>query len=692
MRSTKINFNKLFLSLFLAFVFLVHSSQAKLGWFDKEKSVQQQAGAAQPQNPLEQINKATGSEAQLKGKATENTLLGDDISEEDISNPSESIGNFDRAITVKQIQVVGNQLVPTDVILSNMRTKKGSKFSRRKVAYDLQSLNNLGYFDKDKLLAVPVPEGNEGVVLRIQVVENRPITGLIIKGNELVEKSDMEEYLTPLIGMPRSSTQIRSAVEKIEKLYHDKGYLLAAVTELHFDPDGFLTVSIDEGKIAAIEFEGNTRTQNSYLQRVIPDTIKEGQAYNEEKVIKFMEGLQRTGFFKDIKREIKPSPDDPNKHIVTFKLEEQRTKALNVGTGIGNLNGIFANASFTEPNFRGQGESISFSGQAGTGILTALDGDTGGRFARKGNYAFNAAYTDPFVGNSKVSMSWTGSGQQFGSWIVDSSIQRTVRGGVSLAMPLDWGGKNQWSFQNGLSLSDNDVQNFGSNARNQLITALQKEGKSLAQATSEANSIRRTQLVDGIYADLTPSLVYRNFDDTGSGWRSTFFGGPSIGFGGAGSYGSLGVDLRRYQRLAENGLMFKNAFHAEGLIGDVADFRNLKMGGPYGMRGYRQFRDIGIGTSMLSNTAELSIPINLPKNPIKDTKLVLFNDIGLVGGQDRLNKLYDRKIFAAGVGAGIEFNIPLMGPLRVDYAIPLLRNDNKSFWSGRIHINAGSQL
>lgn len=613
-------------------------------------------------------------------------------SDSDISDPNQSLGNFDRAVTIKQIEVTGNQMVPTQVILENLKTKVGSKFSRRKIAYDLQSLNNLGYFDRDKLMAVPVPKGEEGVVLRIQVVENKPITGLIIKGNELVDKAQIEEFLTPIVGMPRSTTQIRSAVEKIEKVYHDKGYLLAAVTELHFDPDGYLIVSIDEGKIDKIEFEGNERTKADYLERILPKNVKQGEAYNEEAVIKVMEGLQKSGFFKEVKREIKPSPDDPSKHILTFKVEEQRTKSMSLGTGIGNLNGVFGTVTFAEPNFRGQGENISFSGQAGTGIVTAIDGDTGGRFARRGNYMFNASYTDPFVGESDVSLGLNASAQQFGSWIVDSTVQRTLRGGFTLSKPLDWGGKNRWSVQNGFALSTNDLTDFGTAARDQLVDSLLEEGKSLAEANAEATSLRNKQLKEGFYLDVSPSLVYRNFDETGSGWRNTVFGGPSLGLGDAGSYMSAGVDVRRYIKLSDDGWYFKNASHAESLLGSPASFRNLKLGGPYGMRGYRQFRDIGIGTNMLTNTAEVSIPFNIPKNPIKDTKLVLFNDIGWIGGQRRLNSLYDRKSFAASIGAGLEFNLPFMGPLRVDYGIPLLRADNKSFWSGRIHINAGSQL
>ncbi|MDJ0625398.1 MAG: POTRA domain-containing protein [Candidatus Caenarcaniphilales bacterium] len=683
---------KKFACICFSLIFLcVSCLPSEAGWFSKKKNSSQQTVNSSTSNPLEDL---TLEEAQNKQNNNTEESFNQvvEIPEEDLSDPSSSFGNLDRSVTIKNIQVTGNQLVPKKVILDSMTTKVGSKFSRRKIAYDLQSLNNLGYFNKDKLLALPIPEGQEGVVLRIQVVENRPVTGLIIKGNELVEKNEIEEFLTPIIGMPRSTFQIRKAVEKIEKVYHDKGYLLAAVTELHFDPDGFLTVSVDEGKIDSVEFEGNERTKDSYLQKIVPADLKTGKAYNEENVIKFMEGLQRTGFFKDVKREIKPSMEDPSKHVLSFKVEEQRTKSLSLGTGLGTINGVFGNVSFTEPNFRGQGENLSLVGQAGTGLLTAVDGDTDGRFARRGDFRFTLSHSDPFVGDSNVSMTSSVGAQQFGSFIVDSALQRQLRVGTSFSVPIEKWGEDKWSFQNGFALSNNNVSNIGSAARDTLVTSLINEGKNSSQAQNEADDLRRRQLEDGVYLDITPSLVYRHFNENGSGWRNTIFGGPSVGFGDAGSYLSAGLDLRRYEKLTDDGWYFKNASHAESLLGSPANFRSLKMGGPYGMRGYRQFRDIGIGTTMLSNTAELSIPFNIPKMPIKDTKFVLFNDIGLVGGEDRLNDLYDRRSFSASVGAGLELNIPFLGPLRVDYGIPLLRADNRSFWSGRIHVNVGSQL
>lgn len=610
---------------------------------------------------------------------------------EDLSDPINSTANFDSSVTIKEVQVYGNELISDDVIRDAISTQRGNKFSRRSIAYDLQSLDNLGYFRRDKLKAIPVPQGEEGVVLRIEVVENSPLTGLIIRGNKSLERRDIEQYLTPLVGMPQSSTQIKKAIDKIESSYHDKGYLLASVTELHFDPDGYLTISIDEGTISKVEFSGNYKTQNEYLQKILPDTLRSGKPFNEEEATKYMQALHRMGFFKDVKREILTDPNDPSKHILSFKVEEQRTKALSFGTGIGTANGLFGNVSFTEPNFRGRGETLSLSGFAGTGVLTALDGDTGGRFARRGDFQFMANYTDPFFMNrDDVGLSLSSSALRQGSFLVDSAVMRSVSVGASFSKRFK--DKPKWSFQGGFKLSHNDMANFGSAARDKLIASLSEEGHSTSSAEGIADSLRRSELQDGLYLDLTPSMVYRSIDKTGTGWKNTIFGGPSLAAGSAGHYLTAGVDVRRYDRLTEAGTLFRDAFRAEGLLGDPANFRYLRATGPYGMRGYRQFLDVGRGKGLLSNTAEIAIPVTIPKSPLNGTKFVFFNDLGLILGNNQLNRLYDRKTFVASIGFGVELDIPMLGPLRFDYGIPLLRPDNKSFFSGRLAISPGRQL
>jgi len=634
-----------------------------------------------------------------------------------ISDPGESIGNFDKSIVVKKVEIIGNQLIPDEIILKKIKTRKGSDFNRRKITYDLRSLNNLGYFDREKLIAVPV-QYEDGVILRIQVVENRPITGILIEGNTSIKKGILEEYLEPLIGMPRSTVQIKNAIEKIEALYHDNGLLLASVTELHFNPDGYLRIKMDEGIIGSIEFLGNERTKENYLRKRIQPFLSTGEPYNEEKVSKLLQDLQSSGFFKEVTRELSPYKKDPSKHTVSFKVEEQRTKSLNFGTGIGNISGFFGDVSFTEPNFRGKGENLSVSAFAGTGIATAVDGDDGGRFETNGDFRLSTGYQSPYLFDTDASGGIGSSLGQAGSFLVDSSIRRYQSLGVNYSQnlgrilgkrkagekikekDLTWIDKSNLRLN--LDISNTKMIGIGDGAKNQLIRSLKEDEKMTSeQAIAEAKKIRNKQTEDGVYLDFKPNLTYRSFSENGSGWKNSFFAGPSFGFGDGGSYADLGAEIRRYERLTDDGWYFKNSGRFQSLLGNPSDFRKLKTRGPYGMRGYRQFRDVGVGTSSLSNTMEMVFPLtiindklssNKKRNtPVKNINLMVFNDTGVVFGEKRLNDLYDRESFLSGVGIGVEATIPMLGRLRLDYGIPIIGN-SKSLFSGRFHVNTGSRF
>ena len=206
--------------------------------------------------------------------------------------------------------------------------------------------------------------------------------------------------------------------------------------------------------------------------------------------------------------------------------------------------------------------------------MTALDGDTNGRFARRGDFQFQATYADPFfLDKDDLGMNLTAGALRQGSFVVDGALQRTFNTGISLNKRIN----NNWSLQTGLAGSHNTMSNFGTAARDTLVTAIQQqEGKSSAVAGVEADAIRSDELADGMYFDFTPSLVYRNIDSTGTGWRNTVFGGPSLGIGDLGSYFSAGFDVRRYDRLTDKGMFFRNASRLEALMGGNVGLQGCK--------------------------------------------------------------------------------------------------------------------
>ncbi len=127
-------------------------------------------------------------------------------------------------------------------------------------------------------------------------------------------------------------------------------------------------------------------------------------------------------------------------------------------------------------------------------------------------------------------------------------------------------------------------------------------------------------------------------------------------------------------------------------------FDRFFLGGMYTLRGYR-FREVGPydsrgrepigGRTYWFGSAEYSIPL------IERLRLAVFYDIGnvypLSYSFDTLPDNYGPHPYGAysdNWGVGIRFNIPMLGPLRLDYAWPLT-HDNYTGDSGRFQFGVG---
>src|SRR5271154_7019480 len=122
---------------------------------------------------------------------------------------------------------------------------------------------------------------------------------------------------------------------------------------------------------------------------------------------------------------------------------------------------------------------------------------------------------------------------------------------------------------------------------------------------------------------------------------------------------------------------------ADGINGDVPFYDAYYLGGLYSLRGFK-FRNVSPrdpgtghgppvsvnepigGDSYWFGSAEYSIPI-VEKEGGVGVRIATFFDAGSVGeGSTSFSGNFDDA-----VGLGLRLNIPHMGPLRLDYAIPI---------------------
>lgn len=185
------------------------------------------------------------------------------------------------SLTVDDVKIEGNRLVPSEDILNVVKTKRGDKFDRDVLLQDLKAINGMGYFDDRSLQALP-EMSNGGVLLKIRVQENAPITQFSFEGNEALGSEELSHIFANQLGKPQNLNDLSSSIDKVEQLYHEKGFLLARVVDVKDDPDGNISLKVNEGQIESVQIGGNRKTKDFIIRNALK--IKPGSVYNEKQL------------------------------------------------------------------------------------------------------------------------------------------------------------------------------------------------------------------------------------------------------------------------------------------------------------------------------------------------------------------------------------------------------------------------
>jgi outer membrane protein insertion porin family len=571
-------------------------------------------------------------------------------------------GTYDQGMTIADVGIDGNKLIDEQTIRDKMLMKPGTVYSKRLLQQDLRRIYDLGYFT-DKIKATPVAT-RQGIQLRISVEENAPVTGVSIVGNTVVDTAEIQALFASQTGLPQNVNQLNDTIAKIEKLYADKGFVLAKVKSIDDDPDGVINLQISEGQLNDVQFIGNRKTKPFVLERNL--LSKKGEVYNEKTLSGDLRRLFATGAFSDVRRVITVSPDNPDKYNLTIEVDEKRTGAISVGGGVDTGTGFFGSVGYTDPNFLGRQQNVNAAFSVGTGIIQR-DSSTQ---ARARNYQFDVGWSTPSLFNTNNALSTNLFGRDLSSFNVPLGIERRVGTDVTWSRPLEQLGSNA---SGSLSLrgenvrirdfaSDRDLRRFGINDRE-----------------------RKTQLEGGTFISLSPTVAFdtrdNRFNPT-SGWFNTATVTGAMGLGNS-SYGVASVNLRKYIKVRDGITLALNAQAGRSVLGDIPEFNMFRLGGAYTVRGFSE-GGLGIGSGYGLATAELRTKVpfvsNIKNFPLKDTlTAAFFADAGTLFSESKFNSIFDRAGFGASIGAGLRFNIPGLGPIRIDYAIPITSGGDNNY-------------
>lgn len=581
------------------------------------------------------------------------------------------------AIYIKDIQIVGTSTIKPEYVLNRLQLQRGDEYSRDMVQNDLKHIYQMGFFT-DKMRAVPIENPDGSITLKIVLQENTPITDFTIEGNNTVSTDEILNFLLPLRGEPQNISQINDAIMKIQEYYGSKGYILARVDSLYDDPDGTINLSINEGEINKILISGNEKTKDYIIARNV--LTEAGTVYNENLIREDLVRLYSTQAFKDVKRDIEPSEEAPGKYDVTIQIEEQRTASLSIGGGLDSATGIFGSVGIADNNFRGLNQRVGLNILAGSGVVL-----NDSSIINHMNIQAELSFFEPHFLNSDNSLMNKIFFRDFGSYQIPLAIERRFGAEATIAHKI----KSNKNLTGTLSLG---LENVNVREGDDATIA------GLYAAHNIPISERARQLEGGTFLSLSPGLIYDTRDtimNPRNGVLANLRFDEALDLDGFdNTYGKLTGSVKKYVPIGKKSSLSFLARAGGKINGDMPEVMAYRLGGPYSIRGFRM-SGVGTGDAFVMGSVELATPIpfldKLKVQFLDNVRLTFFVDAGKIFNPTVTDVIYDRPMQAITAGVGLKVYIPGMGPLSIDYGVPII-NPGDSGSKGYFTFGVGDMM
>ena len=579
-----------------------------------------------------------------------------------------------RRVRMRHIYFTGNRQFDSQQLRQLMETKEYNILSwitddgnvdREKLDDDLQAIirqyRNYGYL-RAKIDKVEYSErkktGPQDLTMRVHLTEGPRyrVRHVTFKGNKVYTARELRPGISMLDGDIYSLQKVSDDSRMIRDYYGAKGYADAMVrpdiNEVGIEKNGIhlidICYEINEGKryaVGRINVRGNTRTKQHVILRELP--FQPGQNLNSVDLETAKKRLENLGYFGGV--DVSPAASNaPGYRDINITVNEKQTGNMTIGAAVSSIESVYLYANVTQSNFDIRG-LFGRGSLTGGGERLAISGKLGWEYQ-----SASISLVEPWFLNRKLAF---GNEAYFSnsSYMSDYYVQKNYGYAVSLLKALDdknsvkieyrierydinaqGGAPAYFQFCDGKYNRSNFRLTFEHDTRDAMITP-RKGGNLEAYASySGPGSTIRTY-----GAGLSGSVYYNSF------WDTIF---------------SLNFGMDTVQAVDKNRM--------------VPIFERCYLGGPGNLRGFR-FHDVGMiipeltgdetmgGNSSAFVQAEVTIPI------LETVRFAIFIDAGFVH-EDSFD--FSLNEIAADYGVGLRINLP-MGPLAVDYAIPIRKSN-----------------
>jgi outer membrane protein insertion porin family len=583
---------------------------------------------------------------------------------------------------IDSINFVGNDALTRRQLKKSMKTRPawwflGGKYDEDKFEADLNNIldeyGNRGRLEADvpKTDMVYSDNGKKmDVTIYLSEGPEYHVEELGIANNEVFDDDEILNIAKVHAGDVHNKGQVAKDAELVQKGYQDSGYVNAVVTpQVTLDRENKTThviENVQEGDLKylkEIKVSGNEVTKDEVVRREM--MIEPGDRYDGSAVKSSQRRLENTRYFEAVRMSLEDLEDDLLSTNLLVDVEEGKTGNFSFGAGYSTDDGVGGFGELRLNNF----DITNWPSFSGGGQQFRLKLNLGDRRDQ-----YSLSFTEPEVMGYPIAMGFD---------LYDESYR--VRGGANYTEKQRGG---QLRFGKSLSpyVTVRKSFRYQDTELSDLPFYVNREIRRQRESNTTISSIWQIE-----------RNTLDNYRDPSSGLNLSV-SAEMAGLGGDNHFIKLQHDAAWYRAFGEEKKWVLMLRTREGWATEYgsSDWVPLQdrffAGGTTTVRGYDN-RDIGPKVReylFWGDTFAIGGNIRIVNNfemkyKITDMfRLYSFVDSGGVWEDAGDFDLGDIK-YSAGLGFGVD--VPRMGPIRVDYGIPLNPDDDQG--SGRLHLTTG---
>lgn len=533
---------------------------------------------------------------------------------------------------------------------------------------------NIGYINIK--IGEPTAKLNESknaldVYIGITEGEQYRIGEIGFKGDLVDPAADLQKKLKSEPGRIFSRATLRTDIGVLTDVYGDKGYAFATInpqTRLDNEKKTVdMTFDIEKGELVSIEritVAGNPKTRDKVIRREM--RITESGLYSATGMKRSKQNLMNLGFFEEANIATAKGSAS-NKLNVNVDVKEKPTGTFSIGGGYSSLDGFIGQGSVQQANF------------LGLGLKANLSASFGGK-----SQTYALGLTDPYFMDSKLTLG--------------GDIYRSEREYTDYSRRLVGG-----DIKGGYPIND-FIGTF---------LMYKYEIKDIFEPSLTYQALHDTD-ISGTYplGTTTTSSIYGSITHNSTDYRLD----PSTGLINSLSaeYAGLGGDNKFARFITDNTyfhpLYKKLIFSTKLTLGYITEVgqpipidEKFYLGGIYSLRGYKtrtvsptknQLTKNGLGDQTIeriylggSKEAFGNVELTFPLLSDVGLKGVMFFDYG--NSFDETSTVFDTMLTS--YGFGVRWASPI-GPLRLEYGIPINPRKDIDSTSGRLEFSIGTMF